>query len=270
MRSNQSDNRATNRLAGVLIALAAAAMVLAGLVSCAPKEEIPAIPADAGALARDGLWQAVPAGPPPNVILITLDTTRRDHLSCYQPSTPPTTPQLDALAAQAILFERAESPAPITLPTHATILTGLYPYAHGARNNGTYVLAPEQVTLAEVLKQRGYATGAVVGAYPVAAEFGLDQGFDSYDDAFPASSVIRGNDAAQRRAEVVTERGLAWARAQGAGPYFLWLHYFDPHAPYDPPEPYRSSFPGDPYRGEIAYTDAQVGRFLDGLRASDR
>ena len=239
-----------------------------------------------------GEWLAVDSTDQPlNLLLITMDTTRRDHVSAYG-FPRPTTPHLDALAAEGVLFERASAPAPITLPSHTTIMTGLYPFHHGVRNNGTYVAGDSLQTLAEALQSHGYRTGAIVGAFPVARQFGLDQGFGDYDDEFPATSTSRKADTAQRRATDVTNRALAWLDGQpvggstpgsasgspaadatppgpaggsSTGPFFLWAHYFDPHHPYDPPEPHKSAFPDDPYSGEIHYADTEIGRLLDGL-----
>ena len=244
------------------------AILLMGLSApgCAPQAPAPELSTLESRIGRYGAWAAVPDGPPPNIILLSLDTTRRDHLSCYRRSGPAVTPHLDALAADGVLFERAKSPTPLTLPSHATMMTGLWPYRHAVRNNGTHVLGPDKQTFAEILRERGYATGAIVGAFPVAAQFGLNQGFDTYDDAFLEAGGVNENDAAQRRAAEVTGLGLDWVREHRQGPFLLWLHYFDPHFPYDPPEPYRSAHPADPYLGEIAYMDAQIGLFLDGLR----
>jgi arylsulfatase A-like enzyme len=166
-----------------------------------------------------------------------------------------------------VLFEDAHTPVPVTLAAHTTMLTGQYPFAHGVRNNGSYILGPEAVTLPELLKKKGYATGAVIGAFPLDARFGLNQGFDAYDDRFPAESVLREGDTAQRPAAEVSRLALAWVDQHQTGPFFLWCHYFDAHAPHQPIEPYKSRFPGDAYAAEIAAMDAGVGALLDGLRS---
>jgi arylsulfatase A-like enzyme/tetratricopeptide (TPR) repeat protein len=202
-------------------------------------------------------------GGPWNVLLITLDTTRRDRFGCYGGSSS-VTPNLDRLAERGTLFENAISPVPVTLPAHATLLTGLDPQEHGVRNNGTYVLDSARVTLAEVLRSHGYATGATLGAFPVDARFGLNQGFDAYDDDFPAESRRREWQTAQRRAAQVSRAALAWIGAHRDRPFFHWAHYFDPHFPYEPPEPFAGKFP-QPYDGEVAYVDAAVGQLLRGL-----
>ncbi len=208
-------------------------------------------------------WLAGIEGAPTNVLLITLDTTRRDRLGCYGCPLP-LTPNLDRLAQRGVLFEDAIAPAPITLPSHATILTGLDPQEHGVRNNGTFALDTARVTLPELLAQRGYATGATLGAFPVEARFGLNQGFADYDDDFPVESRSREWQTIQRRADEVTRRALAWIEAHRAGPFFHWAHYFDPHYPYDPPAEYAKAGPS-PYDGEVAFMDAEVGRLIDGL-----
>lgn len=220
-----------------------------------------------------------------NVILLTLDTTRPDRFHSYgYPEA--VTPVFDKLASEGVQFDQARTSVPVTLPAHTSILTGLYPFQHGVRNNGTFV-APERLrTMAELLKEQGYATGAILGAFPVDHRFGLNQGFDHYDDAFPVSSVRRESDTAQRIAGDVSRLSLEWidsiaqhagpnsgngagsgAGSRGEKPFFLWAHYFDPHFPYAPPEPFRTRFAADPYEGEIAYMDAEVGHLIDGLAA---
>lgn len=226
----------------------------------------PALPADPSELAH---WSQVPAQDPPlNLILISIDTTRRDRLSCYG-FEKETTPNLDRLSKEGIRFDRAASPVPLTLPSHATMLTGLYPFEHGVRHNGAFSLADSLLTLGEMLKQRGYDTGMIAGAFPLDHRFGLDQGFDHYDDRFSALSRRNSGDTAQRPAADVTRLSLQWLDERGDAPFFLWAHYFDPHAPYRPPEPYRSRFPGDAYAGEVAYMDAEIGKLIDGLRSRD-
>ncbi len=211
-------------------------------------------------------WTRVDAQSPRlNLVLLTLDTTRRDHLSCYG-FPKPTTPNLDRLAAEGILFENPIGPVPVTLAAHSTMMTGLYPFQHGVRNNGSFVLADSFRTLAETLKSQGYATGAVAGAFPVDHRFGLAQGFDSYDDHFPPLS-LESRGEVSRDAREVTRLALAWVKQHQNGPFFLWAHYYDPHEPYAPPEPFRSKFPGDPYAGEVAYMDSQIGELVEGLRA---
>jgi arylsulfatase A-like enzyme/Tfp pilus assembly protein PilF len=196
----------------------------------------------------------------PNLLLVTIDTLRADHVGAYgHPHAR--TPVLDRLAAEGTRFATAISAAPLTLPSHASILTGLYPPRHGARYNGVSRLEPRFDTLTERLRERGYATGAVVGAYVLAAKYGLEQGFQQYDD----ETRSRG-DPAQRSATEVTDRALAWL-ARTKRPFFLWAHYYDPHERYEPPEPFASAFAGRPYDGEVAYVDSELGRLLEALRA---
>jgi len=202
------------------------------------------------------------AGGPWNVLLITLDTTRQDRLGCYGGSKT-ITPSLDGLAQRGVLFETAITAIPVTLPSHATILTGLDPQEHGVRNNGTFVLDSARVTLAEVLQAHGYATGATLGAFPVDARFGLNQGFDVYDDDFPVESRLREWQMVQRPADQVTRIALAWIAAHRDRPFFHWAHYYDPHFPYEPPEPYAQRF-AEPYDGEVAFMDHAVGDLVRG------
>lgn len=191
------------------------------------------------------------------MLLVTIDTLRADRVGAYGDAAA-RTPRLDALAREGTLFEAAFSPVPLTLPAHATLLTGLLPPQHGVRGNGSFALGPDPRTLAEALKQRGLATAAFVGGFPLARRFGLDRGFDVYDDAMERAPGLH-FDFAERRADRVVAGATTWL-ARTAGPAFLWVHLYDPHAPYDPPEAYRDA---DPYRGEIAFADAMLGRLLD-------
>jgi len=197
------------------------------------------------------------ASPPASVLLVTVDTLRADRVGAYGDAAA-RTPRLDALAREGTLFEAAFSPVPLTLPAHATLITGLLPPQHGVRGNGSFALGPDPRTLAEALKRRGLATAAFVGGFPLARRFGLARGFDVYDDAMERAPGLH-FDFAERRADRVVAQATAWL-ARTAGPAFLWVHLYDPHAPYDPPEGYRAA---DPYRGEIAFADAMLGRLLD-------
>lgn len=197
---------------------------------------------------------------PPDIILITFDTTRADHIGCYQDQ-PAHTPTLDSLAACGIRFTQAVTPVPLTLPAHASLLTGLNPTRHGIRDNGAYHLDPSIPVLAEQLKTSGYQTGAFVSAFVLARQFGLNRGFDAYDDALVGErSGLRTNQAALRWVE----------RLDGERPYFLWMHYYEPHAPYQPPARFRA-LPGlSPYAQEVAAADAAAGELLAALRARGR
>jgi arylsulfatase A-like enzyme/Flp pilus assembly protein TadD len=200
-----------------------------------------------------------------NVLLITLDTTRADRLGCYGYAEA-RTPHLDDLARGGVLFADAYCPVPMTLPSHASIFTGLYPFHHGVHNNGTYVLGPDPATLAEALKGRGYETAAFTASFSVDSRFGLDRGFDVYDDTFDEDSPIKAVNS-ERRAEDVTAAFASWFERRSGDRFFAWVHFFDPHLPYDPPPPYREEFADRPYDGEIAYMDHYVGRVIDLLRA---
>ncbi len=206
-----------------------------------------------------------------HVLLVTLDTTRADRLGCYGHATA-STPNLDALASEGIRFTRALAPTPMTLPSHASLLTGLDPPGHGVRHNEGFRLSPSAVTLTERLKTAGYDTAAFVSAFVLDARFGLDQGFDHYDAEVQAAAGAGFGQENQRDARAVTDAAVRWlANRQGNTPYFAWVHYFDPHEPYQPPSPYRERFGASPYDGEIAYVDAQFGRLLDALdRKGDR
>jgi choline-sulfatase len=202
-----------------------------------------------------------------NLVLITIDTLRADHLGVYGAKTG-ATPVLDALAARGVRFDQVQTSAPLTAPSHATILTGQYPPSHGVRGNVVFTLGSRYPTLATRLKTRGYRTAAFVGAYPVAADFGFNQGFETFDEEFHESGP--NDQGAERKANEVADAAMRWLGAAGSQPFFAWLHFYDPHAPYDPPSPYRDRFADRPYDGEIAFTDAQAGRVLDALRASGR
>lgn len=206
--------------------------------------------------------KAQPAADSLNVLLITLDTTRADRLGSYGYAGAKT-PRLDALAGQGIRFARAYAPAPLTLPAHATILTGLYPAAHGVRNNGRE-LDPKFRTLAEILKGHGFATAAFVSSFSVDSRFGLGRGFDVYEDTFQAASPLKGANS-ERRAEETFALFSRWFDGASQSRFFAWVHYYDPHLPYDPPSPYKEEFGGRPYDGEIAYMDRFVGAVLDRL-----
>jgi arylsulfatase A-like enzyme/Flp pilus assembly protein TadD len=201
----------------------------------------------------------------PDVLLITLDTTRWDYISAYGAGRA-RTPHIDSVAARGILFTHAFTTAPVTLPAHASLMTGLYPPSHGARNNGMYRLAEGVPTLAGVLGPEGYATAAVIGAFVLDSQFGLDSGFEFYDDEFGGRGAARPSFSyLERDAGSVTEAAIAILRDTHP-PRFLWVHYFDPHYPYTPPAPFDAQYRQDLYAGEVAYVDACVGRLLEALR----
>jgi arylsulfatase A-like enzyme/Tfp pilus assembly protein PilF len=208
------------------------------------------------------------AGGPKNVLLVTFDTTRADRLGCYGYERS-RTPTVDRLAAKGVRFTDATAQAPVTLPAHASIFTGTYTPFHGARGNALYRLGDENETLAEILGAAGYQTAGVAAAFVLDRRFGLAQGFDVFDDNPKAMSKPREFAEAARDAESVNRAVLAAVDGFEPGkPYFLWVHYFDPHAPYEPPEAFSRHFPHDPsgkYDAEIARTDASLGKLLDEL-----
>lgn len=204
-----------------------------------------------------------------NVLLITIDTIRADRLGCYG-YVKGETPALDALAKRGVLFEQAFTAVPSTLPSHTSILTGLDPPEHGVRENDGFKLRDDVTTLAEVFKKKGYRTGAFIGAFVLDSLFNLDQGFDVYDDDL--GSPTQGNDHGveqERRGDKVVDSALAWLGTESTAPFFCWVHLFDPHAPYVPPPPFSERFSGDPYDGEIAFADSQVGRLTSWLQGRD-
>lgn len=250
-----------------------------------------------------------------NVLLVTLDTTRADHLSCYasesvagldgHPLTLPDpvgapsprgrgtggggsavrdrrysgrgakTPNLDALAARGVRFAHAVAQVPLTLPSHACIFTGTYPEVHQLRDMGGFVLDPKHLTLATMARNAGFETAAFVGSKAVGRQFGLQQGFDVYDDQMTSRDEEGKLPGVfpERRAGVAADHALDWLREHGRKKFFMWLHFYDAHEPYDPPEPYKSRYADDPYSGEIAYADEQFARlvkFLDEQKLSDR
>ncbi len=211
---------------------------------------------------------ALPAAPAAlrgrNVVLVTLDTTRPDRLG-YHGNSEIKTPTLDRLAHNGIIFSNAIATAPTTLPAHASIFTGLYPHHHGARTNGLYHLDQAQRTLAEMLSEDGYDTAAFVSAFVLDKRFGLDQGFAHYDDNMGSSTTVGGY--AERRGHHTTEQAIKWLEKERTGPYFLWVHYYDPHQPHSPPSPFFEQTP-HPYDGEIAFMDYELGLLLDTVRTT--
>ncbi|MCD4748982.1 MAG: sulfatase-like hydrolase/transferase [Thermoanaerobaculales bacterium] len=229
-----------------------------------------------------GLWwsfqdppsQELPAGfdafPGASVVLVTLDTTRADRFGCYG-SEAGLTPFMDALAKEGVLFEQAQAVTPITLPSHASILTGLLPTTHEVRNNGMFSLSEEFETLAGAFSREGYATGAFISAQVLASRYGLDRGFDVYDDDLSHSLKVGQSMVPSRKGNLTLDRAISWLDTiDQEQPLFMWLHLYDPHAPYSPPPEFRQKFPADPYGGEIAFTDDLVRRLVEKLKASGR
>jgi arylsulfatase A-like enzyme/Flp pilus assembly protein TadD len=199
-----------------------------------------------------------------SLLLVTLDTLRADRVGAYG-AADARTPNLDRLAREGVRFAHAVSPVPLTLPAHASIMTGLLADRHGLRNNGAGRLAQDIPTLTGRLAAAGYRTSAFIGAFVLDRRFGLDRGFDHYDDEVPRSAGGIAALEAERPAREVTDRALAWLREAPEQPFFAWVHLYDAHAPYEPPEPFRSALPGRPYDGEVAAVDAEVGRLMSEL-----
>ncbi|MHC5094576.1 MAG: sulfatase-like hydrolase/transferase, partial [Planctomycetota bacterium] len=227
-----------------------------------------------------------------HIVLISMDTTRADYLSCYGYQHK-TTPNIDAVAAEAVRFEQAIAPIPLTLPSHSTMLTGTIPPYHGIHDNLNYMLADSNLTLAEMLKASGYTTGGIISSYVLEDGFGLGQGFDTYDDEF---DEIDNQLGAERRGGEVSAHAIKWLDENRDEDFFLFLHYYDPHSPYDPPEPYRglfgsiaaaeaigltdnTSLTADTdekkkvfkltYAEELAYTDHCIGQVINKLKSLD-
>lgn len=252
--------------------------------------------AAAAVIAILAAWPGCRHAARPNLLLITIDTLRADHCSAYGYPRP-TTPRLTSLAAAGVKCDVAYAPMATTGPSHATMFTAKRPRSHGVRKNGM-VLPPGHVTLGEILRGEGYETGAVVSSFVVDSRFGLDRGFSSYDDDFTASRPSvqtrewegrRVEGHFDRRADETADHALAWLRERGylssprgssRSPFFLWVHFFDPHDPYDPPPAQRRLFEPhagdanalaqsiDAYDGEIRFVDDEMGRLIDALEAA--
>lgn len=209
--------------------------------------------------------EAIPALKPLNLVVVTIDTLRADHLRCYGYAKIET-PTIDGLAQKGTLFENAVAQAPLTPPSHASIFTGQYPNVHGVRNTGAFILPASATTLAKILEQRGWETAAFVGAAVLKKAFGLNQGFAVYDDEMPkAKRVLQYGEYAERPAGQVVDRAVRWLKGQSGKPFFLWVHVFDPHAPYAPPAPYKQRYAGRAYDGEIAYADHELARLFEAV-----
>ena len=240
-----SSSRRLTKLPRMVLGLGVAALSAASFISC-------------------GNQSTAQLPPKTNLLLITLDTTRADHLGSYG-YTEAVTPVLDGLAAGGVRFEYCMSVAPITLPSHASILSGQLPFNHGARNNGTHRLPEDVPTLSTLLSAEGYTTGAVVSAFVLDSRFGLARGFDVYDDDLSQAVQAPMFMFRETRADDGVRRAQKFLDGVQEGPWFLWLHLFDPHADYDAPEPFSSNAPS-PYDAEIAYSDHMLGVLLEDLK----
>src|SRR5262245_18809712 len=210
----------------------------------------------------------------PNVLLITIDTLRADHVGSYGYEAAQT-PAIDGIAARGLRFAHATTVAPLTLPAHSSLMTGTFPWYHGVRDNGGFYLADDQETLAKVLRARGYRTCGFVAAFVLDHRWGIGQGFDRYYDDFDLAKyrLDVGLDAVQRPGSEVVSKALEWLDQDVEQSFFAWVHLYEPHAPYDPPEPIRSRFASTmigAYDEEIATADIQVGRLIDRLSTAGR
>ena len=237
------------RLTVILLAIAGVLVMAAGLYVLMRAR------GGAGAPARD-------------IILITIDTTRADSLG-YTGNTRVKTPFIDALAGRGIIFTNAHAHNVVTLPSHVNILTGLYAYQHGVHDNSGFVLDPKYLTVATRLRQGGYATGAFVGAFPLDSRFGLNQGFDTYDDNYGKGQSTVDFVEQERRATAVLDAATKWWHEKEGQKRFLWVHLYDPHAPYLPPEPFLSAYRYNEYLGEIAYDDDSLSKALGPILTAD-
>lgn len=203
-----------------------------------------------------------------NVLLVTLDTTRASRLGCYGYA-PASTPRLDALAGRGVLFERAYTQVSLTLPSHCSLMTGRYPRETGVRNNSEAALGTGLTTLADRYRAKGHRCGAFTASYVLDSQFGLDRGFDHYDDTMTVDPGNSQREEPERPADAVTDAAQRWLQSIGDTPFFCWVHYYDPHLPYEPPAAFRA-VGKDAYDGEIAFVDQQLGRLLDALAAAGR
>ena len=249
---------------GRLTSWMAATLIAAGVACSEPTIPSKPAPSDLGTLAAAGSARGF------DVLVVTLDTTRADHLSCYG-YPHETTPNIDALSTTGLRFAHAVAPAPVTLPSHVTIFTGLQPPSHGVRDNGQ-TLDGDVVTMAERMRDAGYATAAFLSAYVLDERFGLAQGFDVYaDDVVPATGELRVGPN-ERPGDQTTDAALAWLEQVTANEeqrFFAWVHYFDPHFVYAPPAEFKEQFE-HPYDGEIAFADQQLGRVIRHLENAGR
>src|SRR5712691_62929 len=203
---------------------------------------------------------------PLNVVVVTIDTLRPDHVYCYG-YRDVETPTLDSLAQRGVVFEQAVAQTPLTPPSHASIFTGQYPTAHHDRNTGGFILPSSSRPLAKILQEQGWDTAAFIGSAVLKKIFGFNLGFAVYDDQMPKPGPAdEFREDPERRAGVVVDRAIKWLNAQSGKPFFLWVHLYDPHLPYNPPSPFQEQYKDHPYDGEIAYTDQQLGHLIDAVR----
>src|SRR5690349_10824735 len=204
-----------------------------------------------------------------NVLLVTIDTLRADHVGCYGYKAA-STPVIDGVAKRGVRFETAVAHVPLTGPSHASILTGQLPLGHGFRNNSGFTLSAQVKTAAEDFKKDGYRTAAFVSGFPLDRRFGFDRGFETYDDHLPKGNDRRRTPYVERFADATTDAALKWLGSSISSRWFLWVHYYDPHAPYEPPADLAEQYRQLPYDGEIAFVDRQLGRLLRALESGNQ
>jgi arylsulfatase A-like enzyme/Tfp pilus assembly protein PilF len=228
----------------------------------------------AAVLAAGAIWwltsraAGTAAAQPRGIILVTIDTLRADSVG-FAGNRNVETPFMDRLAREGVVFPNAHAHNVVTLPSHANILTGLYPYQHGIRDNSGFTLSAEHPTLGTLLKEAGWTTGAFVGAFPLDARYGLNRGFDVYDDKYREESAPLDFAVAERNADEVLSAAIAWWNANQGKMRFLWVHLYDPHAPYAPPQPFRDLYASNRYLGEVAWTDHAMARWLGPILDAD-
>jgi arylsulfatase A-like enzyme/cytochrome c-type biogenesis protein CcmH/NrfG len=262
-RRNQTYSSRRPVRGGTAVAFSVILLLFGFLIpGCVSKtnESIPPVPSSPPFSWRDGIvpgrW---------NLLVITMDTTRRDALGLYGASGNPT-PTLDSLGRAGTVFEDVVTSVPMTLPSHTTLFSGMDPPEHGVRHNGVFTVPDSLVLLAELFQEHGYTTAAFVSGFPLLGRFGLDQGFTRYDDQL-RKSESGSEESSEREARRTTDAVVDWMGNGLRSPYFLWVHYFDPHFPYLPPEPFRTRFASQLYEGEVSYMDSEIGRLLSSLRA---
>ena len=264
MGTEPSDRIALHRFRALIVAVAIAALSVAAVwYFTRASNEI-----DSGQGSAEQTKHTLPNDL--SLLVITLDTTRADRIGAYG-FADIETPNLDRLAREGVLFEQAESVAPLTLPAHSSIFTGQFPPTHGVRDNGGFYLGEDRVVMAELLRDAGLRTGGFVASFVLDSKWGISQGFDHYFDDFDLKkSTGRSLNEVERPADEVADAALAWLDEAPQARFFSWVHFYDPHSPYKPPEPWASRYPNRPYVGEIAFVDSQVGRLLDWLDRNDR
>ena len=234
-----------------------AVLLVGGLAACRREASAPSETAKASAAAAPR--------PTRDVVLVTIDTLRADAVG-FDGNPRGTTPNLDRFATEGRVFTQAHAHNVVTLPSHTNILTGMLPYQHGVRENAGFRLSPKVPTAASRLKAKGYATGAFVGAYVLDSRYGLNHDFDVYDELYRHLDEQFEFDIQQARAEDVVHAAVEWYRARSGKPRFLWVHLYDPHAPYEPPQAWKDRYPDDFYLGEVAYADASLAPLLSAIR----